>query len=166
MRIEHGLVPDYTDVSFKRWIKACGDLAMVLIVLTDVNPSAAVKACWREWGFCWYRDRFWSVILFVCGTHVWGEGGEAYTAELRPSKNELGGICLLFGWERSGSSVDTFARKEKKTGRRADPLRRVAWHGPVAVLEGPDDDCAGVFPDGELLLLIATCFPAFSRKRG
>src|SRR5207249_3224640 len=34
---------DYTEVSFKRWIKALGDMAMVLIVLTDAHPITAVK---------------------------------------------------------------------------------------------------------------------------
>src|SRR4029077_4253587 len=32
---------DYSDVSFKRWVKAVSDLVMVLIVLTDMNPPAA-----------------------------------------------------------------------------------------------------------------------------
>src|SRR5882724_9149617 len=34
---------DYSDVAFKRWIKALGDLTMVLIVLTELDPSAAIK---------------------------------------------------------------------------------------------------------------------------
>src|SRR5580704_17256000 len=34
---------DFPDVSAKRWIKAIGDLLMVLIVVTDAEPVAAVK---------------------------------------------------------------------------------------------------------------------------
>ena len=34
---------DYTGVAFRRWTKALGDLVMVLIVLTDRSPSAAIK---------------------------------------------------------------------------------------------------------------------------
>src|SRR5258708_12898167 len=40
---------DFPDVAFKRWVKAVGDMVMVLVVLTDINPFAAVKrllACW------------------------------------------------------------------------------------------------------------------------
>src|SRR5437868_14984547 len=42
---------DYPDVTFKRWIKALGDLAMVLIVLTDEDPSAALKRLLARVGF-------------------------------------------------------------------------------------------------------------------
>ena len=42
---------DYTDVSFKRWIKAVGDLVMALIVLTDANPFAALKRLMAQVGF-------------------------------------------------------------------------------------------------------------------
>ncbi len=34
---------DYPNVAFKRWTKALGDLVMVLIVLTDCKPTAALK---------------------------------------------------------------------------------------------------------------------------
>src|SRR5436190_9884741 len=42
---------DYPDVAFKRWIKALGDLTMVLIVLTDKDPFAAVKRFLSRVGF-------------------------------------------------------------------------------------------------------------------
>ena len=29
---------DFPDVAFKRWIKAIGDLAMVLVIVTDAEP--------------------------------------------------------------------------------------------------------------------------------
>src|SRR5208283_1874789 len=42
---------DYPDVSFKRWIKAVGDLTMVLIVLTDRERYAAIKRTLAWTGF-------------------------------------------------------------------------------------------------------------------
>ncbi len=42
---------DYTDVSFKRWVKAFSDLVMVMIVLTDANPLAAIKRLLARVGF-------------------------------------------------------------------------------------------------------------------
>ena len=41
----------YPDVAFKRWIKALGDLVMVMVVLTDSDPSAAVKRLLARSGF-------------------------------------------------------------------------------------------------------------------
>src|SRR2546422_3284704 len=42
---------DYPDVAFKRWTKALGNLVMVLVVLTDPHPSAAVKRLLARSGF-------------------------------------------------------------------------------------------------------------------
>src|SRR5712691_1396516 len=42
---------DYPDVAFKRWTKALGDVVMVLIVLTEPDPSAAVKRLLGRAGF-------------------------------------------------------------------------------------------------------------------
>ena len=42
---------DFPDVTFKRWIKAIGDLVMVLIVVTDAKPVAAVGRLLSRAGF-------------------------------------------------------------------------------------------------------------------
>jgi len=42
---------DFPDVSFKRWIKAIGDLLMILIVLTDEQPVAALRRLFSRVGF-------------------------------------------------------------------------------------------------------------------
>src|SRR5437870_1930094 len=42
---------DYPFVAFKRWTKAFGDLVMVLVVLTDPDPSASVKRVLARSGF-------------------------------------------------------------------------------------------------------------------
>ncbi len=42
---------DFPAVSFKRWIKAIGDLAMVLIVVTDEQPIAALSRLLSRAGF-------------------------------------------------------------------------------------------------------------------
>ena len=42
---------DFSDISFKRWTKALGDLVMVLIVVTDAEPRAALKRLFSRTGF-------------------------------------------------------------------------------------------------------------------
>src|SRR5207249_11647306 len=42
---------DYADVAFKRWVKAFGNLMMVMVVLTDRNPSLAVNDLLKRTGF-------------------------------------------------------------------------------------------------------------------
>jgi exopolysaccharide production protein ExoQ len=42
---------DFSDIAFKRWTKALGDLVMVLIVVTDAEPRAALKRLFSRTGF-------------------------------------------------------------------------------------------------------------------
>jgi exopolysaccharide production protein ExoQ len=42
---------DFPGVAFKRWIKAIGDLVMVLIVVTEVRPLAALGRLYSRTGF-------------------------------------------------------------------------------------------------------------------
>jgi hypothetical protein len=42
---------DFPDVAFKRWTKAIGDLVMVLIVITDAKPVAALTRFLSRVGF-------------------------------------------------------------------------------------------------------------------
>jgi exopolysaccharide production protein ExoQ len=111
---------DYADVSFKRWVKALGDLAMVLIVLTDTDPSVAVKRLMSRVGFVLIPA---SVLVSKYYTNLgrgFGEGGEAFYTGVASSKNELGGICLLFGlgaiWRLGGYF------QERKRDRRLGVL--------------------------------------------
>jgi exopolysaccharide production protein ExoQ len=41
----------HPDVAFKRWIKSLGDLALVLIILTDARPTAALRRVFSRVGF-------------------------------------------------------------------------------------------------------------------
>ena len=42
---------DFPGVAFKRWIKAIGDLAMILIIVTDKEPVAALSRLFSRTGF-------------------------------------------------------------------------------------------------------------------
>ena len=42
---------EYPYVAFKRWVRAVGDPVMILVVLTESNPSAAIKRLFTRIGF-------------------------------------------------------------------------------------------------------------------
>jgi exopolysaccharide production protein ExoQ len=42
---------DFPDVALKRWIKSIGDLAMVLVIVTDADPKGALKRVLSRVGF-------------------------------------------------------------------------------------------------------------------
>ena len=89
---------EYPDVAFKRWTKAVGDLVMVLIVLSDREPSAAVKR-FLAW------TSFFLIPLSVLFIKYYPDLGRSYGqwdwktyyCGVTTNKNTLGVICLLFG---------------------------------------------------------------------
>ena len=89
---------DYPDVALKRWTKALGDIVMVLVVLTDPDPSAAVKRLLAWSGFLLVPL---SVLLIKYypelgqGYNPWTWG--AYSTGVATGKNGLGLVCLVFG---------------------------------------------------------------------
>ena len=90
---------DFPEIAFKRWIKALGALAMILLVLTDRNPMAAVKRLLA-------RAAFVLIPLSVLFIKYIPDLGRAYAAHwdatlfyigVTTNKNELGMICLVLG---------------------------------------------------------------------
>lgn len=90
---------DFPVVAFKRWIKAIGDLVMVLVVLTDRDPVEAVKTMIRR---CAYILIPLS-ILFIRYYPDLGKlydpwEGKAFYVGVATSKNMLGNLCLVCGF--------------------------------------------------------------------
>ena len=98
---------DYPDVAFKRWIKAIGDLAMVLIILTEPDPWAAIKRLFTRVGFVLLPIS----VLFI---KYYPEYGRSYHPDFRvwsasytgvtTSKNLLGMITLVSACHPGGVS--------------------------------------------------------------
>lgn len=110
---------DYTDVAFKRWIKALGDFTMVLIVLTDLDPSAAVKRLLTRVGFVLIPASILITKYYTALGRGWNpEGATSFYMGVTTSKNELGGICLLFGLASVWRFGQVFLDKEapRRTG--------------------------------------------------
>jgi exopolysaccharide production protein ExoQ len=87
---------DYTDVSFKRWVKALSDLVMVLIVLTDVNPLAAMKRLLARVGFVLIP----ASVLLIKYYPALGRSYNIWTwtpmyVGVTDHKNTLGMICMV-----------------------------------------------------------------------
>ena len=85
----------HPDVSFKRWIKAIGDVAMVLVVVTDGQPVAAFKRLISRVGFVLLPA---SVLLIK----YYGDLGRAYDPSggmsntgVSTNKNILGVVVFV-----------------------------------------------------------------------
>jgi exopolysaccharide production protein ExoQ len=118
---------DYPFVAFKRWTKALGNLVMVLIVLTDPDPLAAVKRLLARTGFLLIPL---SVLLIKYYPEL-GRGfspwtGEAVNSGVATGKNGLGWVCLVFGLGSLWRFLDALHNGERP--RVAGPL---VAHGTV-----------------------------------
>ena len=87
---------DFPDVSFKRWIKATGDLLMILIVLTDKQPVAALRRLFSRLGFILVPLS----LLFIKYYPYLGRGYDQWTGAqmnngVTLNKNMLGVITFV-----------------------------------------------------------------------
>jgi exopolysaccharide production protein ExoQ len=85
----------HPDVSFKRWTKAIGDLAMVLVIVTDGQPVAALRRLISRVGFLLFPA---SVLLIK----YYGDLGRGYDPSGGPmntgvttNKNVLGVVLFV-----------------------------------------------------------------------
>jgi len=88
---------DFPFVTFKRWIKALGDVQMVLVILVESDPFAALSRILTRMGFFLFPLS----ILFIRfypdlgrrPTNSWTQEPVGVTQQ----KNELGIMCMMYG---------------------------------------------------------------------
>jgi exopolysaccharide production protein ExoQ len=86
---------DFPDVSAKRWIKAVGDLFMVLIVVTDAEPVAALKRFFARTGFMMLPTSILLIKYFdYLGRSYDPWFGNTYITGVTQNKNALGVITF------------------------------------------------------------------------
>ena len=121
---------DYSGVAFKRWIKAVGNLAIVLVVLTEKDRYAAIKRLMTWTAFLMVPLS----VLFVKYYPTLGRGynrwtWQAYFTGVTTNKNELGTICLILGL----AAVWRFA-EEWERGKLTFSNRPLIAHGVILLM--------------------------------
>jgi exopolysaccharide production protein ExoQ len=121
---------DFPDVALKRWMKALGDIVMVLVVASESDPRAALKRLLA-------RTSFVLIPLSVLLIKYYPEFGRGYNrwtwtpyyTGVSFGKNGLGYVCLVFGlaslWRFLGAVVET---------ERTSPTRPIVAHGAILAM--------------------------------
>ncbi len=80
--------------AFKRWTKDVGDLVVALIVVTDPNPSIAVRRLFSRLGFILLP---FSIVLIRYSTmgRAWDADGNLSIVGVTDNKNSLGLLCFV-----------------------------------------------------------------------
>src|ERR1700674_4335026 len=104
---------DFPALAFKRWIKALGDLAMVLVVLTDHDPLAAFKRVLARLAYVLIPLSVLFIKYFpnIGMSYNFWTGSPVYTG-VTSNKNTLGAICLCFGLAALWRFVTAYKNKE------------------------------------------------------
>jgi len=89
---------DFPDVAFKRWFRGFGDVAMVMVVLTEASPPAAIKALFARMGFIILPLSILSDLgRGAIGRHYSNDFGKAYYNGVTTNKNLYGVIAMILG---------------------------------------------------------------------
>jgi exopolysaccharide production protein ExoQ len=112
---------DHPDVSFKRWIRAVGDLVMVLIVLTDRDWMSALKRLLARVGYLLLPLSILFILYYPYIGRAYGRwDGKMVWTGVATGKNTLGMVCMVFGLAALWRVLDAYG--EEKKARKYGPL--------------------------------------------
>ncbi|MBZ5688642.1 MAG: O-antigen ligase family protein [Acidobacteriia bacterium] len=158
---------DYPFVAFKRWIKALGDLVMVLVVMTDVEPTAAIKRLLTRPGFLLIPLSILLIRYYPSLGRAYSEWtGTPYNIGVATGKNGLGYVCLIFGLGSLWCFLE--AIRDRRSGQVS---RLLIAHGALLVLAlwlfrmANSATSLGCFLIGGLLLVVTRTL-AVARRSG
>jgi len=119
---------DLPFVAFKRWTKALGALAMVLVVLTDPDPVAAMKRLFTRTAFILIPSSVLLIKYYPALSRYYDRWeGTAYYSGVATDKNMLGCICLCLGLGVVWQFVQSFGK-----GREGN--KRLLAYGAVIAM--------------------------------
>ena len=120
---------DFPFVASKRFIKAIGDLGIVLIILTESDPSAALKRLVTRLGFLLFPL---SVLFVELYPGIGQRLTESWTLEptgVAIQKNELGLDCMMYGVFFLWMTVSVYRERDDPSRRR-----RLLAYGTIVMM--------------------------------
>jgi O-antigen ligase len=109
---------DFPFVAWKRWIKALGDVGMVLILLTEPAPLVSLKRLLTGLGFLLFPL---SVLFIKYYPDIGRRLTMSWTEEatgVATQKNELGLDCMMYGVLFLWIFLSTYSKRDDPTRRR------------------------------------------------
>jgi exopolysaccharide production protein ExoQ len=153
----------YLSVAFKRWTKDVGDLVMVLIVVTEADPIAALRRLFSRVGFILLP----ASVLFIRYSDM-GRGfdpdGNAMNTGVTPNKNTLGLVTFVLALGALWSFRMLFSAKSAPhRSRRLLAQGILLLFGISLLAMAQSATSIACFTLGALLI-IATGFPLIRRR--
>jgi O-antigen ligase len=125
----------HPDVAFKRWIKAAGDLIMVLVVVTDREPLTALKRLISRVGFVLLPASLLLIKYYPVFGRSYNPQGMVENTGVTTNKNTLGVLLLVISlgtlWQ-----ILSLLRAKKLQDRRRHLIAQVTLLAFGVVLLG------------------------------
>ena len=146
----------YPGVSLKRWIKATGDLAMVLIIATDQHPVVAIRRTVSRVGFVLLPISFLYIKYFPHLGRVYDVDGNLMNTGVHTNKNSLGltvlVVSLVVVWNLRSLLMNKDAPDR---GRRLAAQGTLLAFGLVLFWMADCSTCKACFVLGTFLMLVS-----------
>jgi exopolysaccharide production protein ExoQ len=128
---------DFPLVTFKRWIKALGDVQMVLVILAEADPFAALSRILTRMGFFLFPL---SILFIRFYPQLGRRSTNSWTQEpigVTQQKNELGIMCMMYGIFFLWMLLSVY-REGKRPGyrerKRPGQWRRMLAYGTIIAM--------------------------------
>lgn len=109
---------DYRLVSLKAWVKDLGNIIMILILLSESDRAAAIKAVFARYG---YFALLLSLVLILSfpelGSYYSSSTGEISYSGVTRNKNEFGQILVICGVFLVRDLMENLLHSNQKTGK-------------------------------------------------
>jgi O-antigen ligase len=113
-------------VSFKRWFKEFGNIAVLMVILTEENPQQALRAVFVR---CAYLMLPLSVVFIryfpSLGRYYSNHGGQGEFTGVTTQKNSLGALVLVCGFILLWDWLEI--RREQHSSRELRKHRIIHW---------------------------------------
>jgi exopolysaccharide production protein ExoQ len=155
---------DFPDITFKRWIKALGDLVMVLVVVTDGDPVAALRRLISRVGFILLPTSLVLIKYFGNLGRGYDPDGNPMNTGVTTNKNTLGLITFVVSlgalWQ-----ILTLLRNGDEPNRRRHLLAQgvLLAFGLVLLVLADSATAKACFALGAMLML-ATNLPVVKNR--
>ena len=110
-------------ISFKRWVKEFGNIAVLLVILTEAEPQQALRAVFVRCAYLWLPLSVVFIRYFPSlGRFYSGHGGEGEMTGVTCQKNSLGVLLLVCGLMLFWDWLEL-----RKAQRSSKQMRVEAW---------------------------------------
>ena len=156
---------DFPSVALKKWIKAVGDPAMILLIVTDAQPVAALRRLFTRTGFLLLPASVLYIKYYDTGRGYTPDGAPMNTG-VTTNKNSLGVMLLVISLGTVWRLLSLLREKSQPNRGRHLLAQGVLLAFGIALLEMADSATSLVcFVLGSALIL-ATELPSIRRRPG